>query len=773
MNKFLQFFVLCFLLLSPLFIFAQEKKPKVALVLSGGGAKGIAHIPTLQMLDSLGIVPDLIVGTSMGSIVGALYALGYSGDSIASITNTANWNELLGGDISLLDVSMEEKSEFKRYLLDLDLEKGKPKVKSSLLKDQNLREFITSLTYPSYNIKNFDDLSIPYRAMTTDIVNGKEVVLGQGSLSFAMRASMSIPGVFQPVPYKDVLLVDGGVLNNFPVDIAKNMGADIIIGSDVGGGMVSKEELENLTSLLFQTGMLSSNLKNPINRDLCDILIDHIPNLTYTTGDFTKSKEIYEQGKIATIQNKHALVSLEDRLKGYQQRTHQLPYIPEKIVVDTIVYNDISEDNLDLVKSRSNLKSHKEYSPQEIIEGINRAMGTNIFNQITFNPFNHEDKLGIQLNGFEKAQHQIKGSLHYDNYRGVGILVNYTGRNIIGKSSRMLVSIDLAEQPRFRVQYQKNFGEHKKLWWKSEAYGQRLDQKVFLRGELAKEIRYQYFQFDNQINKNINSLKSFVGMGMNYEYTYLRPTIDPNLNEDVNALSSYDFQNFEIYGQYIFNTMNQVFYPTKGMFIKANLSRSLLHDTDVRYSKDTDLNESGNTNGFTKLKLDFEKRISFKEKYTAVIGATAGFIFVDELKSDDISFLEYGYAAKYFLGGNLIRPRKDNYMFPGLHEDELPVSQFMMLKLGLQFNPINNFYLTPHFNFASVGFDSFDNYIEDAFSPKGDWQDLIDTSSLISAGLMASYNSFLGPVEIDISYVNNISKIRIFFSVGIQFNRSN
>ena len=264
-KKSIYFFLLLFCFLPKILFAQQDEKPKVALVLSGGGAKGIAHIPVLEALDSLGIVPDLVIGTSMGSIVGGLYAIGYSGDTIARIAHGANWTELLGGDINLLDVGVEEKSEFKRHLVDFDLIKGKPKVNSGLLKDQKLREFITSLAYPTFRINDFDSLVIPYRAVTTDIVNGKEVIFDKGSVSLAMRASMSIPGVFEPVQYENTLLVDGGVLNNFPTDIAKELGADIIIGSDVGGGMQKKEKLNNIAALLFQAGMLTSNLKNPAN----------------------------------------------------------------------------------------------------------------------------------------------------------------------------------------------------------------------------------------------------------------------------------------------------------------------------------------------------------------------------------------------------------------------------------------------------------------------------------------------------------------------------
>ena len=160
MNRhFIIFIILLFVSISAK---AQEKKPKVALVLSGGGAKGIAHIPVLQKLDSLGIVPDLVIGTSMGSVIGGLYAAGYSGDEIEKLTAQVDWNEILGGNISLRDVGVEEKSEFERYLVNLDIVEGKPKVKPDLLKDQNLRELLSALLYPVYKIQNFDNLSIPF-----------------------------------------------------------------------------------------------------------------------------------------------------------------------------------------------------------------------------------------------------------------------------------------------------------------------------------------------------------------------------------------------------------------------------------------------------------------------------------------------------------------------------------------------------------------------------------------------------------------------------------
>ncbi len=773
MSKFLQYLVYSFLIISPFFLFSQNNKPKVALVLSGGGAKGVAHIPTLQILDSLGIVPDLIIGTSMGAVVGGFYSMGYSGDSIAVITKDANWDELLGGKVALSDISVEEKSEFNRYMVDFDWVEGKPKVSSSILNDQNLREFLSIYARPVYRINDFDELPIPYRAMTTDIVNGNELLLDKGSIILAMRASMSIPSVFLPVPYNNTLLVDGGVLNNFPTDVAKAMGADVIIGSDVGGGLDPKEKLDKMTNLIFQTSMITSLKKNPENQKLCDILIDHTPNLTYSTGDFNKSKMIYEEGKVAAYKNMDAFVALANKLKNYKQRDHTIPDVPTKFIISDFVYKNISEDNLDIVKSRANLIPGKEYTVEEIKEGVNRTMGTELFSQITFSPIFEEDKILLEIEGFEKSKLQTKGSIHFDTHRGVGLIINYTGRNLIGEASRFLVTLDIAEQPSFRVHYQNNFGNKKEWWWSSEVLGQSLTQEFYYEGVRAEELDNNFFQIDNEFNKNINSLNSYVGLGLNYESTNYEPANKAEINGNIFNMEKYNFKNIEINVHFDYNTFNRVFFPTKGRFLYAEFSRSLYHHVNFEFSDNSEPDVIGKTNGYSKFNFSFGQRFGLNEKITGILGVSAGFTFLDKLQTDDYSFIDYGTGGAYFLGGNIIRPRKDTYVFKGLNSSELFVTQFMMLNLGLQANIFGDIMLTPHLNIASVGNTGFSDYIKDAFSPKGNWQYFDEASLLVSSGLTASYNSFLGPVNFDISWVNKINKVRIFFSIGIPLSRSN
>lgn len=750
-------------------LYSQTKKPKVALVLSGGGAKGIAHIPVIQALDSLGIVPDLIIGTSMGSIVGGLYAMGYSGDSIAKIANDANWDELLGGKVSLNNVSVEEMGEFNRYLVDIDLKDYKPKIKPSLLNDQNLREFLSLLTYPVYKTSNFDQLPIPFRAVTTDILNGKTIVLSEGRLDIAMRASMSIPGVFKPVPYQKTLLVDGGMLDNFPTDIAKKMGADIIIGSDVGDEKVTLKDLENLSTLIFQSTMLISNLKNEDNKKLCDILFSHYPNLTYSTADFQGSKQIYQEGKIATKENLSALVALSQKLKEFSSPKVSLPNTPKQFILDTIIYKNVSKLNLDLVEKRGGFKSNEYYSMKEVLQGIRKLMGINIFNQINSDLDYQNNKTLLELNAFENYRSQVKGSIHFDSFRGFGAIINYTGRNFIGESSRLLITGDIAQQPRLRVQIQKIFGEEKNWWWRTEGYTHILFQDVFIEGRIADNLRYRTFQFENQFNRNINSLKSYIGFGLLYNFTHLTPKTDPTFNT-VFTLRSYYLNQAEINLHYFTNDLDKVFFATKGNKLYAELAKSFIQKADINFINSQRENFSGSFNGFTKFILNYEYRKPIKNK-VFILQTGAGLLFEDTVQSNQISVSEYGYSSKFFLGGYNPNPLKNGFTFAGIQENDLNISQFIKLNLSLQTNLSSKIYLIPHFDMASVGFGNFSEFSKNFLSPKGKWINQKATSFLTSAGATVSYDSFLGPITFDTSWVNHRG-IKVFFSIGFLYNPS-
>lgn len=306
--------ILIFILCLGFGLFAQESRPRVGLVLSGGGARGFAHIGTLKLLDSLQIPIDYIAGTSMGGITGALYSIGYSGKEIEKIARASDWNELFSDRPRRTAVPFLQKKDDGKYQLQLGLRGITPVIPSGLIQGQKASLMLANLISGAEGVTDFEQLPIPYQCVAVDLITGNEVVLKKGPLAKAMRATMSIPTIFSPVEWGDSLLIDGGLLNNFPADVVKAMGADIIIGVNVGTRLSSKEELQSLLSILNQTLIITDYARQRENMDLCDVLI--IPDLKeFSTTDFDPStiQAIIQRGNEAARANEAILVNLKEQ----------------------------------------------------------------------------------------------------------------------------------------------------------------------------------------------------------------------------------------------------------------------------------------------------------------------------------------------------------------------------------------------------------------------------------------------------------------------------
>nr|WP_315141977.1 patatin-like phospholipase family protein [uncultured Flavobacterium sp.] len=747
---------------------SQAKKPKIALVLSGGGAKGVAHIPLLQTLDSLNIVPDIVVGTSMGSIVGGLYSIGYSGDSIAKLVHKTKWENLLTSATAFDKVSSEEKSEYNKYLVGFRFEKGKLKSTSYLLNDQNLRNTLKILTLPAYNIRNFDSLQIQFRAVTADILTSKPKILAKGDLCTAMRASMSIPGIFEPVLMDESWLVDGGVINNFPTDIAKLMGADIIIGSDVTEQITSIENLNNLNAVIKQTMMLSNNKLHPLNVELCDIYIHHSPNLSYSTADFDKCEILYNEGKIATRQNLKSLIELSKKLEKFTQKKIKLTTFENKIVFDTIIYKDISKSNLNLIKDRINIIPHKEYTKEDMEISINKAMGTEILRKIEYDPIIINNKEGLLIKGYEHKKHRIGGSLYFDTYRGIGIIGNYTGRNLFGKTSKLLFTIDLAEQPKFLMMSQKNFGFNEQWWWRTEIIGRSLKQKQSTKSKFGRDFRDNSLELYSQVNKNLKSLNGYFGLGFNYKNVEINTSLPSNFNTSSIILKNYKQESFSFNLHFKKNSLNKVFYPTNGHKIDVIITKSLRQNIEMNNFNSPSLLE-GELNNFTKFQVNYQTRIPITNKLTSILESSIG--LTHTYRNDKIDYFENGYSDYFFMGGALPINRENTIKNMGLYEDELFASQIATINLGMQYSPYLDFYITPSVSYSTVGFNSIENFTSNFWKANTNWNDRTNTSYLITNAITVSYNSFIGPIDLTVSKTSDIEKPRIFLSIGIPFNR--
>ncbi|MFH6567201.1 MULTISPECIES: patatin-like phospholipase family protein [Pseudomonas] len=313
MRRLLSCLLLC---LCPLMLFAAEAgKPKVGLVLSGGAARGLAHVGVLKALEEQGIHIDAIAGTSMGAVIGGLYASGYKIDELEKLALSIDWKDALSDAPDREDVPFRRKQDDRDFLIKQKLsfrDDGSLGLPLGVIQGQNLSLLLESLLAHSSDIRDFDKLPIPFRAVATDIVNGEKVVFRKGHLPQVIRASMSIPAVFAPVEINGQLLVDGGMVDNIPVDVAREMGVDIVIVVDIGTPLRGRKELSTVFDILNQSITLMTRTNSEVQLASLkpdDILIQ--PALaSYGATDFGRSADIINAGYRATQILEKRLASL-------------------------------------------------------------------------------------------------------------------------------------------------------------------------------------------------------------------------------------------------------------------------------------------------------------------------------------------------------------------------------------------------------------------------------------------------------------------------------
>jgi NTE family protein len=289
-------------------------RPKIGLALSGGGARGAAHIGVLRVLEEMRVPVDYVAGTSMGSIVGGFYAAGMSPDKLEEVLLGIDWELAFSDKPRREDLSFRRKQDGDDYPISLQLgwRDRKLRMPKGLIQGQNLNAILTSLTLPVALVDDFDDFSIPYRAVAADIVTGEKVVIGSGNLATAMRASMSIPGIFAPVEIDGMMLVDGGIASNLPVETVRAMGADIVIAVDISTPLMKREQLQSALSITAQlSGFLTR--RNTVYEISTlgekDVLI--VPLLgDIGSGSFAKAGEAVPIGETAAREAAPGLTAL-------------------------------------------------------------------------------------------------------------------------------------------------------------------------------------------------------------------------------------------------------------------------------------------------------------------------------------------------------------------------------------------------------------------------------------------------------------------------------
>lgn len=336
---------------TPNIVRPNKKRPLVALVLSGGGAKGVAHIPVIKKIEELGIPVDMVVGTSMGAIVGSLYSIGYNTQQMDSLVRAQDWPFILSDNVKRNKQLLSKKLKDSKYITNFSFHEEAKEFMASggMVKGNNLKTLFGQLMYAYPDSINFNNLPTPFACVTTDLATGNQVNFHNGKLATAVRASMSIPGAFSPVKVDSLVLVDGGMVDNFPVDIARQMGADYVIGVDVSDPLLKPYQIDGMSKVLAQVLTLVCNNKKTENMLDTDVYI-HIPMGSKISGGSFNKKDIetiITHGEEAAEKHTLDLMALRDSL-GLS--THITPYTRKPY---TLCENVCTDDEIDALETET------------------------------------------------------------------------------------------------------------------------------------------------------------------------------------------------------------------------------------------------------------------------------------------------------------------------------------------------------------------------------------------------------------------------------------
>ncbi len=437
--------------------------PRIGLVLSGGGARGLAHVGVIQVLEEMKIPIHCVVGTSMGAIVGAFYASGLSPAEMEEIVLRMEWNEAFKDKPPPSELSFRRKQDAADYLINFDLgfKDGKFTIPKGLLQGQNLGLMLKSMLIHAEGITDFNALNIPFRAVATDIETGQAVILDKGDLVKAIRASMSIPAMFAPVEIDGKLLVDGGIANNLPVDVARSLGADVVIAVDISTSLSTRDQL---TSSLEITSQLTSILvqRNTIYQigtlRKSDVLIQ--PELgNITTSEFSRAAEAVVAGRKKAESMKVTLARLGSEkdfpayLQAQRRKDSDAPDIDEiQVANKTSVPTGLIDAHIDM-------KPGRKLSMSDLKRTIDQIYGIDMFERVDFFLKKQDKSTAVVIEPLEKSwgPNYFRFGLGLeDNFKGTSnytLTAQFTKTAINSRAGEWRNEIRIGESPRFFTEF--------------------------------------------------------------------------------------------------------------------------------------------------------------------------------------------------------------------------------------------------------------------------------------------------------------------------------
>ena len=417
------------------FILSENKNPKVALVLSGGAAKGYAHIPVLEMIDSLNINIDMIVGTSIGANVGSLYSVGYNSKDILEMASRTDWSSIFLEETNRKEMSYIHKKDESKYQIDFNLKGLTPSIPSGIVHGQKAYLELSKILGQYEHINDFKDFYIPFYCNASDLVSGKDIVLKEGSIVTAIRASTSIPSVFSPVDYNNYLLVDGGVTNNIPVNIAKSLGADIIFAVTVSSSKPDREQIKSsVFDILGESIFIHSSDLTKKNLELADYIIS-IEMPKGSSANFTQRglDNIYSIGKKQVYNSIDLFLELQKIAGSKKEKLKPKKLDDLNISVNNININGNRNFSTEYIKNNLGIYSGDTLRLENIHNGINNLYGLGYFNIVRYEIDSKKNLNQSDLNIYveESNFNKLQTGLRWDNHHELIAVANIRINDII------------------------------------------------------------------------------------------------------------------------------------------------------------------------------------------------------------------------------------------------------------------------------------------------------------------------------------------------------
>ena len=744
MNK-----TIVFLLICCTFIVNAQQKPsqdlKVGIVLSGGGAKGLAHIGVLKIIDSLGVRIDYIAGTSMGAVIGSLYASGYSGKQIDSIFKKVDFDDIISDNLPRAAKTFYERENAEKYALTLPFEKFKIKLPSAISSGQNNYNLLSRLTLHVCDIDDFSKLPIPFFCIATNIETGQAVILDKGNLAQAVTASSAFPSLFKPIFINNQILIDGGVVNNYPIDELKAKGVDIIIGVDVQDDLASRKDLTSATDILFQINNFRTINEMKLKSKKTDVYIK--PNIDdFSVVSFRRGEEIVKNGEKAAQQNISALKDIAAK-QSSERQYFKISQVPDSLKINNIIIKGNKNYTRSYILGKLKIKANEKISYKHFTDGVNNIVATHNFDNFTYklssDSTTEEFDLFIEVIESEITTF-LKLGVHYDDLYKSAVLINVTKKRILFNNDVVSFDFILGDNVRYNFDYFIDKGFYWSIGLKSRynTFNKNINASLIL--DEDEIITTGLNKIDVKLSDQTNQLylqtlfrKDFA-LILGVEHKRLKITsetfIDNNTTEEETTFENSDF--ISLYGKLKFDTYDNKHFPKKGF----------LFDGDFHlYLSSSDFNNNFSQFSIAKAKLGFV--FSLSNKVAVNIGSQGGFKIGNDL-NNSLNFALGGY------GNNFI----NNFIsFYGYDYLSITGSGFVKGMIDVDYEIFKNQHLIFSANFANVGDDIFDN---------GNW---FSSPDYTGYAIGCSTETFLGPIEIKYSWTPDTRSGQWFFNLGFWF----